>query len=216
VQYLIRFTAYLKNGKRLFCETGVLVGTEPLTSSYAAYYGEENVSCVVDRSTSVSSLPLKSQTTTATGPNAQQQQLQDQTANGHKEDPLPNAKLVSAEEEFFPVYTNVACPPSSYEECVYGGSTLTNDEYTMGQTVFVPLYRVYHTLRHHSIAIQAYGRASIVVEDMAPYKPIGVPVSVQVSEVNLQAPGQEEEEEEYFDDDHSDPLAYRGESNGRQ
>ena len=89
---------------------------------------------------------------------------------------------------------------------------MTDDEYTMGQTVFVPLYRVYHTLRHQSTAIQAYGRASIVVEDISPYRPIGVPVSVQVSDMNIPASTPDDEEED-FDDDHSDPLMYGG-SNG--
>ncbi|XP_075239427.1 uncharacterized protein LOC142334975 isoform X2 [Convolutriloba macropyga] len=202
VQYLIRFTAYLKNGKRLFCETGVLVGTEPLTSSYAAYYGE-GISCVVDRSTSIpAELNAKSQQGGETEEeNGTEPKQYVQTGT--------EAKVETADDQFFPVYTNVACPPASFEECVYGGATLTNDEYTMGQTVFVPLYRVYHTLRHQSIAIQAYGRASIVIEDMSPYKPIGVPVSVQVSEVHLPTVGIQEEDEEYFDDDHSDPLAYR-------
>ena len=51
---LFQFTAYLKNRKKLFCETPVLIGTEPLTSTYFAYYGDE-VNCVVDKSTSVSS-----------------------------------------------------------------------------------------------------------------------------------------------------------------
>ena len=47
---------------------------------------------------------------------------------------------------------------------------------------------------------------------MGPYRPIGVPVSIQVSDSNLPS-GLNDEEEEYFDDDQSDPLAYR-ESNG--
>ncbi len=73
----------------------------------------------------------------------------------------------------------VAAPPS-YEACVYGGATLTDDEFTMGQTTFVPVYQVYNTLRSNSRSTAMSNRCSTVESPVTVATPLS-PVQTQVS-----------------------------------
>ncbi|XP_075241441.1 uncharacterized protein LOC142336467 isoform X2 [Convolutriloba macropyga] len=123
IRYILRFTIFFKDNKRVFTETPVLIGTEPLRLTYPMYH---------EGMDPIGAPPIR---------------LSVEPAE-------PSAPPCET-----PPYD---CPPPSYEACVYGGATLTEDEFTMGQTTFVPMYQVYNTLRSQTRSTGMSNRGSTV------------------------------------------------------
>ncbi|XP_063729681.1 arrestin domain-containing protein 17-like isoform X2 [Symsagittifera roscoffensis] len=79
------------------------------------------------------------------------------------------------------------CPPPSYEACVYGGATLTEDEFTMGQTTFVPMYQVYNTLRSQTRSTAMSNRTSAIDPIPQPVSPAATVSTTAISRQQSQS-----------------------------